>query len=120
MQLSVKFPRDRLDSLALIGGIIALADTVWGGLVALGLDWSRMNERLAIISFVLGLPLYLLDLCLPGRVALFLPALFFFRWIAICHGEPSLLLCGPWRVNFLLIPALLFLQLSKARLERKW
>lgn len=119
MSVSMKFPRDRVDSLALIGGVIALTDTVWGGIAALGLDWNRMDERLMAISFVLGLPLYFLDLWLTKRIALFLPALFLFRWVATCHGGPTFLLCGPWRVNYLLIPALMLLQLSKVRWERR-
>ncbi len=109
----------RDDSLALIGGFIMLVDTGWGGIAALGLDLSRMNELVLAISFVLGFPIYLLDLWLDKRIAMSMFGLFLFRWIALCFGGPTPVFCSPWRVSVLLIVAFVLLQLSKLRRERK-
>ena len=110
--------RHRVDSLALIGGIVILVDTVWGGIAALGLDLSRTNELLLAISFALGSPTYLLELWLNRRIAISMLGFFLFRWIATCFGGPTPVLCNPWRGNVLLILALVLLQLSKLR--RVW
>jgi hypothetical protein len=119
MPLTIEAMKRRVDFLALIGGFVILVDTVWGGLVTLGLDPSRMNELVLGISFVLGLPTYLLDLWLDKRIAISMLGLFFFRWIATCFAGPTPILCSPWRGNVLLISALVLLQLSKVRWDRK-
>ena len=119
MPLTMKSMSDRVDSLALIGGFIMLVDTAWGGIAALGLDLNRMNELVLAISFVLGFPIYLLDLWINKRIAVSMLGLFLFRWIATCFGGPTPVFCSPWRGSVLLILALVLLQLSKLRLERK-
>jgi len=119
MSLTMKSMSGRVDSLALIGGFIMLVDTAWGGIAALGLDLSRMNELVLAISFVLGFPIYLLDLWINKRIAVSMIGLFLFRWIATCYGGPTPILCSPWRGSVLLILALVLLQLSKLRRERK-
>ncbi len=53
--------RSRFDSLALAAGVAALADTSLGAVVSLGLDLRRTNELVFAISFLLALPMYLLD-----------------------------------------------------------
>lgn len=119
MSLTMKSMSGRVDSLAVIGGFIMLVDTAWGGIAALGLDLSRMNELVLAISFVLGFPIYLLDLWINKRIAVSMLGLFLFRWIATCYGGPTPVLCNPWRGSVLLILALVLLQLSKLRRERK-
>ena len=99
MSLTMKSMSGRVDSLALIGGFIMLVDTAWGGIAALGLDLSRMNELVLAFSFVLGFPIYLLDLWINKRIAVSMLGLFLFRWIATCFGGPTPVLCSPWRVT---------------------
>lgn len=115
MSLRRESIRTRVDSLALIGGFIALLDTAWGGILGLGLDLSRTNELVLGISFVLVLPAYLLDLWLDKRIAISMLGLFFFRWNATCFGGPAPVICSPFRGNVLLISALVLIQLSKLR-----
>jgi flagellar biosynthesis component FlhA len=103
----------RMDSLAMIGGAIMVVDTIWGGLAALGLDLRQMNELVLGISFVLGLPLFLLDFWMKKRIAFSLLALFFFRWAALCFAGPTPVLVAPWRGSVLLIVAFVLLQLYK-------
>jgi hypothetical protein len=103
----------QINSLALIGGIIMFVDSIWGGLAALGLDLSQMPDRLMAMSFVLGLPLYLLDFWINQRIAFSLLGLFFFRWIVLCFAGPTPLLVAPWRGSVLLIVAFVLLQLYK-------
>ena len=119
MSLTMKFMSGRVDALALIGGFIMLVDTAWGGIAALGLDLSRLNELVLAISFVLGFPIYLLDLWINKRIAVSMLGLFLFRWIATCFGGPTPVLCSPWRGSVLLILALVLLQLSKLLRERR-
>lgn len=117
--MAVKSMSDRVDSLALIGGFVALVDTVWGGLATLGLDPNRTNEQVMGISFVLTFPTYLLDLWIDERVPMSMLGLFLFRWITTCFGGPTPVLCSPWRGSVLLILAFVLLQLSKLRRERR-
>jgi hypothetical protein len=115
MSLTRESIRKRVDSVALIGGIIALLDTALGGIAALGLDLSRTNELVLGISFVLVLPAYLLDLWLDSRIAISMFGIFLFRWIARCFGGPTPVLCSPWPGSVLLIFAFVLLQVSKIR-----
>jgi hypothetical protein len=118
MSLTTHSMRHRVDILVLIGGFIMLVDTAWGGIAALGLDLSRINELVMAISFVFGFPIYLLDLRINKRIAISMVGLFLFRWIATCFGGPTPVLCSPWRGSVLLIVAFGLLQLSKLRRER--
>ena len=115
MSLVTEPIKRRLDSLALIGGFVILTDTMWGGLAALGLDLSKMNELALGISFVLGFPTYLLDLWMDTRIAVLVLGLFFFRRIATCFGGPAPVLCNPFPGSVLLLSAFVLLQLSKGR-----
>jgi len=110
--------RQRVDALALIGGILMLIDPVWGGLLVLGFDLSWPNGLLMGISFVIGLPVYLLDRWIDKRVAISMIGLFLFRWIATCFGGPHPVFCAPWRNSVLLMIAFVLLQVSKLRRER--
>jgi len=94
-------------------------DTIWGGMAALGLDLSRVNELLMAISFVLGLPAYMLDLRNGSRIAKWLLTLLVLRWWARCYGTQDLLLCNPLRGSVLLVVSLVLLQLSKLRRQAK-
>lgn len=119
MSLTIESLKRRVDVLALIGGFVILVDSIWGGLAALGLDPSRTNDLVLGISFVLGFPVYLLDLWINKRIAVSMLGLFLFRWIATCFAGPTPVLCSPWRGSVLLIVAFVLLQLSKLRQERK-
>lgn len=99
----------------LIGGLVMLVDTAWGGIAALGLDLSRTNELVMAVGFVLGLPMYLLDVWINKRIAISMLGLFVFRWIATCFGGPTPILCNPLRGSVLLILGVALLQLSKLR-----
>ena len=57
-----KVMKRRLDFLALVGAFLMVVDTMWGGVAILILDLAKINELIMAISFVLGLPIYLLDL----------------------------------------------------------
>jgi hypothetical protein len=107
--------RHRIDSLTLLAGVVILLDSVWGGIATLGLDWSRTNELVMGISFVLGIPMYLLDVWINKRIAICLLGLFFFRWVARCFGGSTPVLCNPWSGSLLLILAFALLQWSKLR-----
>ena len=96
-----------------------LIDTAWGGLATLGLDSSRTNELVMGISLVLGLPIYLVDVWLNGRVAVSMLGLFLFRWIATCFVGPTPVLCNPLRGSVLLISAFALLQVSRLRQTAK-
>ena len=98
--------RLRVDAFTLIGEIAILLDTLWGTLASLGLDWGRMNEFLLAISFVLGVPMYLLDVWLGYRVAIGLLGLVVFRWLMVGIS---------WRGSLLLFLAFALLQSSKLR-----
>lgn len=111
--------RHRADFLALVGGFVMLVDTVAGGIAALGLDLSRMGDRVLAISLVLGFPIYLLDLWMDKRIAISMLGLFVFRWIVTSFAGPTPVLGSPWRGNLLLIVALVLLQFSKLRQEWK-
>jgi hypothetical protein len=111
--------RNTIDSLALIAGVVVLMDSLWGGIAALGLDLSRTNQLILGISLILGFPTYLLDLWLESRIAISMFGLFVFRWLATCFAGPTPVLCNPWRGNILLIVAIVLLQFSKLRRERK-
>jgi hypothetical protein len=107
--------RSKLSALALLGALAALIDTVWGGLAVLGLDLSRRNELLMGITFVLGLPMYLLDLYSSRRIAFGLITLFFARWVACRSGGPTAVLCSPWKVNPMIIVAFILVESAKWR-----
>lgn len=112
--------RNSIDSLLVLAGVAALLDTAIGTVAALGLDWSSPHEAVMGVSFVLGLPVYLLDLWLNRRIAFGLAGLFLFRWVARCFGGPTPVLCNPfvWPVGILLFLALACLQTSRLRSER--
>jgi hypothetical protein len=115
MPLTVESLKRRVDSLTLIGGLIALVDSAWGGFAAIGLDSTRTNELVLAISLVLSFPAYVLDLWIDDRIAVSLIAVFLFRWIAVCFGGPTVVFCWPWRGSILLILAFVLLQSSKLR-----
>ena len=115
MSLTTESKKSRIDSLAGIGGFLILLDTIWGVLAALGLDLSRTNELLMAISFVLGLPMYLLDLWINKKIAICLLGLFLFRWVARCFDGSTFVLCNPWRGSEFLVLAFVLLQWSKLR-----
>lgn len=111
----IESKRHPSDSLALLGGLVVLFDSVWGGIASMGLDWSRPNEVALGVSLVLGLPAYLLDLRIGKRVPVVLVGLFIFRWLARCYGGPTFVLCNPLRDSVLLIVAFALLQWSRLR-----
>ena len=115
MPLTIRSMRHQGDFLVLIGGLVMLVDTAWGGIAALGLDLSRTNELVMAVGFVLGLPMYLLDVWINKRIAISMLGLFVFRWIATCFGGPTPILCNPLRGSVLLILGVALLQLSKLR-----
>lgn len=119
MSLTIEPMRHRADFFALVGGFVILVDTVWLGLATLGLDLSRMHELVLAISFVLGLPAYLLDVWMNKRIPISMLGLILFRWFATCFDGPTTVVCTPWRGNQLLIVAFVLLQFSKLRQERK-
>lgn len=113
--------RHRIDFLALLGGLAALLDSAWGAIAVLGLDPSRTIELILGITFLLGLPIYLLDLWINKRIAIFVLALFLFRWITGCFAGGTPHLCSPISVpaSIFLFSAFVLLQSSKLRLWRK-
>lgn len=117
MSLTISSGKHRFDSLAIVGGFVALLDTAVGGIVLLGLDLSRTNELVFGVSLVLGMPMYLLDLWINNRLAICLLWLFLFRWGAQCFLGPRPSLSNPfvWPVGLLLFVALVLLQASKLR-----
>ncbi len=105
--------RDWIGYLAWVGGFVALVDTYWLVMAALLLDIYKTNELVLAISFVLGLPAYLLDLWMDKPIAISMLGLILFRWIALCYSEPTPSLVSPWYGNQLLVVAFVLLQLSK-------
>ena len=99
MPLTQGILRTKLNTLALLGAIAALMDTLWGVLAVLGLDLSRGNELLMGITFVLGLPMSLLDLDSTKRIAFGLVTLFWLRWVACCFGGATAVLCSRGRLT---------------------
>ena len=78
--------KHKIDPLTIIAGIAASLDTVIGLIICLALDFSRANELLMGFSFILGFPMYLLDLWIKKRIAISLLSLFVLRWIARCFA----------------------------------
>jgi hypothetical protein len=117
MSYSINAKKHSLDNLTIIGGIVIALDTLFGILAILGLDLKRPNELLMGISFVLGLPVYILDVRHNNRVAIGLWILFLVRWIARCFGGATPTICSPfvWPVGILLFTAVVLLQISKLR-----
>jgi hypothetical protein len=113
--LTQVIPRGRLSVLALLAALAALIDTIWGVFAVLGLDLSQRNELLMGITFVLGLPSYLLDLYISKRVAFGLISVFLLRWVACCFGGPTAVLCSPWKINAMIIVAFVLLETAKWR-----
>ena len=109
----------RLDFLALVGAFLMVVDTMWGGVAIIILDLAKINELIMAISFVLGLPIYLLDLWMDTRIAASLLGLFLFRWIARCFGGSAPTVVSPWPFSQLILSAFVFLQLSKMRRARE-
>jgi len=92
-----------------------LIDSLWGVIAVLPLDWRQLPHLVVGISFVIGLPCYLLDALTRRRMLVFLPALLLYRWIALGLLVKPHTVAGPWRVCVLLILASLLLQWSKLR-----
>jgi hypothetical protein len=105
----------RFDILLLLGAVVVLVDTAWGGIASLILDFRRPNDVLLAASFVLGAAMYAADVWLDERVAVCLLTLWLFRWAALCFIGRTPALASPWRGSQLLIAAFVLLQLSKLR-----
>jgi hypothetical protein len=79
-----------MDNPKIVAGLVAVIDTLWGAIAVLPFDWTRPNDAVLGISFVLGLPAYLLDLWIKPPVVIFLPALALLRGFAThCIGAPT-------------------------------
>lgn len=120
-----------------LAGLLAVIDTLWGALAVLPFDWTLPNETVLGLSFVLGLPAYLLDVWIRGRAVIFLPAVILLRGFAeFCIGSPTVAehltrgeifsqlvhFCAAsptfgWQLmgNYLLIAAAVLLQWSKLK-----
>lgn len=76
--------------LAILAGLLALIDTLWGALIVLGLGWDSPIAAVLAISFVLGLPAYLLDASIKWRVVIVLPSVILLRGFALsCIGSAA-------------------------------
>ena len=96
-----------------LAALLVLVDTAWGVVAVLPFDWTLPNEALLGVSFLLGLPAYLLDFWNKRRVVIALPAVVLFRGCAEFYaGSPHPLGWQLWG-NQLLIAALVILQWSK-------
>jgi hypothetical protein len=115
MPLTTESKSRRIGYMAVLGGILMLIDTLWGGIAVLPLDWGSVAEIALGISLVIGFPMYMLDFWSGKRLVLFLPALFIFRWITEISVGTSTALVRPWRGSVLLIAASVLLQLTKSR-----
>lgn len=104
-------------SFVVLSGVAALLDTVIGGVADLGLDLTRTHELLLAISFVLGFPMYLLDVWLKKRFVFFLASLFLVRWAIRSFIGPTPGIGNPidWPMGILLFTSLVLLQWSKLR-----
>lgn len=102
-----------------LAGLMMLIDTAWGVAAVLPFDWSVPTDTVLGISFLLGLPAYLLDFWRKGRVVIFLPAVILLRGFAEYNaGSPATVGWQPtlgWQLwgNQLLIATFLILQWSK-------
>jgi len=107
--------------LTIIAGIVVTGDTIIGVLVSLGLDLQKPNELLMSITFVLGLPIYFIDLRYSKRIVFGLWILFTVRWIVRCFGGNSPNVCNPvvWPVGILLFVAAALLQVSKLKRDKQ-
>ena len=109
----------RIDSLVWIGGGLILLDTLWGALADMGLDSTQTSDLVLAISFILGLPAYLLDVWFKKRVAYSLLGVFLFRWIVLSSIGPTFVLQNPVTGNLLLIASFVLLQLYKTEQPSK-
>jgi len=99
--------------LPLFAGFLIIIDTVWGAIAVLPLDWTRLNEAVLGVSFLIGLPAYVFDLRRDGRGLVFLPAVVVMRWLAESYAAFPAPLGRPWTGNLLIIAGSLLLQWSK-------
>lgn len=106
---------ERIGSLTLLAGCLMLIDTVWGAIAVIPFDWSRLSEAVLGISFLIGLPAYLLDVWRKGRVVIFLPAVILLRGFAESYAGSPPALRWQFAGNQLLIVASILLQFSKLR-----
>jgi hypothetical protein len=116
LALDESYPlREQTVIVIIVGGLLMLLESLWGVVAVLPFDWRQLPNLVVGISFVIGLPCYLLDSLARRRTLVFLPALLLYRWIALGLLVKPHTLVGPWRVCVLLILASLLLQWSKLR-----
>lgn len=104
-----------LGTLEILGGFLALVDSIWGALLFLPVDLRLLSEVVVGISLILAFPAYIVDLRSRRRIIIVMPALFAFRWLALSLLVHPPMLVAPWRFNLLLISACVLLQWSKLR-----
>jgi hypothetical protein len=107
--------------MAPIAGFFALLDTAIGSTSLMWLDLGRTNELLTAITFVLGVPMYLIDLRLKKPVAIGLLTLITCRWAVLNAGTwpPRFSDLFAWPMGILLTLSFVFLQLSRLRRVEK-
>lgn len=115
MSLAAASPKARIGYLSILGGFATLIDLVWGAIAVLPFDWTLPHEAVLGVSFLIGLPAYLLDFRRKGRVVIFLPAVILLRGFAESYAGSPHALGWQLRGNELLIAAYLLLQWSKLR-----
>jgi hypothetical protein len=101
--------------MASVAGLLALLDTAIGATSLMWLNLGRRDELLIGISFVLGAPMYLLDLRLKKRLAICLLTLLVCRWAILSAGAwpPRFSDLFAWPMGILLTLSFVFLQLSR-------
>lgn len=102
---------------AILGGVAVLLDTVIGTIIFAWADFRSMGELVFGISFLLAIPMYLIDLLTKKRIAFCLAGLFLLRWAVRCLAGPTPGLVNPfeWPSGTLLFAAFVLLQWSKLR-----
>jgi hypothetical protein len=115
MSLAGDSAESRLATLDILGGLLALIDSIWGVLMFLPVDLRLLPEVLVGISLVLAFPAYVMDLRSRKQIIIFMPVVFAFRWLALSLLVHPPMFVAPWRFNLLLIAACILLQWSKLR-----
>jgi hypothetical protein len=107
--------------MASIAGFFALLDTVIGTMTIAFFGLGLALDRAIAISFLLGFPMYVLDLLIKRQLAICLLSLIVCRWALLTFGTWPPHPTDPfaWPMGILLTLSFVFLQLSRLRPVKK-
>lgn len=113
MSVTAKSNNGLIPDLVILGGLLMLIDSLFGGIAVVIFDWRVFRDASIGFGLLMGLPAYVLDYWNGKRFLIYLPALFLIRWVAQSLGGTPPYWGTPWIGSELLIAAAVLLQISK-------